>query len=147
MLTYKWIPKNRWSFLAYISSGFNDPVSNFLSRPAFSFICAPSCSCVNPFFIRASRINFANSGFRIVLSVMSIFFIGPVLLLEAEVLAEVMDKEAVGLVLAMEIGGVYGLPRFEHPLQTLNAIPSINTVFFSSITLRPHNSQNEDNRI
>jgi hypothetical protein len=78
---------------------------------------------------------------------MSIFLIGPVLLLEAEVLAEVMDKEAVGLVLAMEIGGVYGLPRFEHPLQTLNAIPSINTVFFSSITLRPHNSQNEDNRI
>jgi hypothetical protein len=78
---------------------------------------------------------------------MSIFLIGPVLLLEAETRAEVMDDEAVGLVLVMEIGGVYGLPRFEHSLQTSNAIPSINTVFFSSITLRPHNSQNDDNRI
>jgi hypothetical protein len=78
---------------------------------------------------------------------MSIFLIGPVLLLEAEARAEVMDDEAVGLVLVMEIGGVYSLPRFEQSLQTSNAIPSINTVFFSSITLRPHNSQNDDNRI
>src|SRR5438445_4574813 len=103
MLTYKWIPKNRWNFLANSSSGFNAPVSNFLNRPAFSFICAPSWSCVNPFFIRASRINFANSGFRIVLSVMSIFLIGLMLLLEAVVRAEVMDDV---LALEMEIVGV-----------------------------------------
>jgi hypothetical protein len=69
-----------------------------------------------------------------------------VLLLEVIVLAVGLD-EAVGLVLEMDIGGVYGLPRFEHPLQTLSGIPSINTVFFSSITLRPHSSQNEDIRI
>ena len=80
------------------------------------------------------------------LSVMSIFLIELVLLFEVVVRAEV-TVDVVGLLLVMEIGGVYGLPRFEHPLQTLNAIPSINTVFFSSITLRPHNSQNEDNRI
>jgi len=82
-----------------------------------------------------------------VLSVMSIFLVGLVLLVGAIVRAAILEGVEVGLVLVMETGGVYVLPRFEHPLHTLNAIPSIKTVFFSSITLRPHNSQNEDNRI
>jgi hypothetical protein len=81
-----------------------------------------------------------------VLSIISIFLVVLELLLEAIDLATGLD-EAVGLVLEMDMGGVYGLPRFEHSLQTLSAIPSINTVFFSSITLRPHSSQNEDIRI
>jgi hypothetical protein len=54
--TYNLIWRNFSSFFASNSSGLNAPVSTFLRSEAFSLIFTPSCSWVNPFFIRASRI-------------------------------------------------------------------------------------------
>src|ERR671932_844264 len=132
MLTYNLIPRNLSNFFASISSGFNEPVSNFFNNVAFSLICIPNCSCVRPFFILASLINFANSGLSIVSSVILILEPAPF---------------GVGLLIILLLGavdGTYGFPRLEHRLQTLNTVPSIKTALFTSIILRPHSSQNDD---
>ena len=44
------------------------------------------------------------------------------LLVGAIVRAAILEGVEVGLVLVTDTGGVYVLPRFEHPLHTLNAV-------------------------
>lgn len=141
MVTYSWIPKYRPNFLAMISSGFSEPVSNFFNKFTFSFICAPNCSRVSPFLVRASLINLAKSGLKTMLSEICMLpFILPGLImgLGLGVAPLLLTRPADGKAL----GGEYGLPCFEQALQTLSTKPSTIVLFFSSVSLRPHNSQN-----
>jgi hypothetical protein len=82
--------------------------------------------------MRASLINFANSGSSVVSSVSRILW--GLNLEGSEVLAVFLFPKEVG---------TYGLPLLEQAIQTFKTVLSIITDLFPSVTDRPHSSQND----